>query len=1008
MKSPRLKEDSAKTYFTILVKDNSWIRWSLNNPLRDRLLEIHELGNRIFELDVAMWYGTLITAQGKMGTFLRRMLSTIYFGGLVYRSRDGNWKPWMETGTPLPSAISHGGRILIQLPKSDVKGAATFWEWMLAGVKPSKGGLATHGVDYAKKPYERLYSDRYKYLKETHGHLVAVTNLGHHYRLNIAMGGKGWWNPWTGKKISDNGEHGHLYMYYWKPTSKHYGAIMLSLESEAPHKTGQTGHKHTAKAGSEEFTATGGAKWVVKPQDKKKGFVEIVNSDLRDRYDGMFIDLVGDGSGRDIKFIKDNAQSLTLDHLMLMPAPPMTITRGRVFVPPPSSLTDTDLYLQEQKTLADRPKVKEKKGPPKIYGRNEVTFLLDGEEFFAALFDEIKNMRALLKKLKETVGMPPPNTYARLAFWGFRAGSKELEDAARGMKLPLTSISVGDKLVDELASLMEFGCQAEVILWHPLSLENLLPTTKEIAEFHKNTAGKLLEKSKKMKDVRYRTGSARVFLEHYEGWLGTSNHQKFAIFSFNGLRTAFVAGFNISPEYIDTIGHDYDVSGKNPQSRWHDTAIRLRGPAAVAVEKEWLRRWSRAIALQGSKNPGSNKHIYSLDGIRAANTAYNDTPQKMYGPGGVKKEELGVNRKELPRLQAHPGKVSLSAHKGVNVKIVVNRTEKTTRVSQIKDELLALIDRAKRYIYLENYALTDPDLVRALYTRKQKQRSLQIFVVTVPGDCELDGTPKKKEGKDGGKNGSGGWGENELSYLTRRSWLQLALRLPEMKGQKLWYRKKAGKGEQLIEVTRWEGITDAAPRGGATTSVVSTVKNRWLQDDRLVIHLPHGKKKKISFADIDRLYLPEKGGIYFYTPVRFTTWRAERVPIFRTVYVHSKLAIIDDRYVIVGSCNWTYRSLNYDGEMSACCANENLAKTVYRRLVEHYNYGKAPTPKLLHKHVIEENLNKVVKARTDKKVLAKVRERKKKLMLMPIEHPDFLWVRFQRVVPSSPLNFTWY
>jgi phosphatidylserine/phosphatidylglycerophosphate/cardiolipin synthase-like enzyme len=33
-------------------------------------------------------------------------------------------------------------------------------------------------------------------------------------------------------------------------------------------------------------------------------------------------------------------------------------------------------------------------------------------------------------------------------------------------------------------------------------------------------------------------------------------------------------------------------------------------------------------------------------------------------------------------------------------------------------------------------------------------------------------------------------------------------------------------------------------------------------------------------------------------------------------YPHSKLALFDDRYALVGSSNWTYRSMEYDGEIT--------------------------------------------------------------------------------------------
>jgi phosphatidylserine/phosphatidylglycerophosphate/cardiolipin synthase-like enzyme len=54
-------------------------------------------------------------------------------------------------------------------------------------------------------------------------------------------------------------------------------------------------------------------------------------------------------------------------------------------------------------------------------------------------------------------------------------------------------------------------------------------------------------------------------------------------------------------------------------------------------------------------------------------------------------------------------------------------------------------------------------------------------------------------------------------------------------------------------------------------------------------------------------------------------------------YPHSKLAIFDDRYLVIGSANWTYRSMEYDGEISAIVDHSTTVSAISRRLLRHWS-----------------------------------------------------------------------
>ncbi|RMF35868.1 MAG: hypothetical protein D6747_01630, partial [Chlorobiota bacterium] len=183
-----------------------------------------------FELDVAFWYGTLTRGNRDEREFIRRVFVVLYYGGLMYRSEQG-WLPWSSSGIPIASVLSHGGRVLIQLPKASGAAADAFFDWLQGPskiIERNRRLAATHGIEYL--PYserESLGMGRRHRIKETkHGQ--------RHYGVNISLGGTGNINPISGNKIDSNGEHGHLYVFYLPPTADDYGGLLIGCEGSAP------------------------------------------------------------------------------------------------------------------------------------------------------------------------------------------------------------------------------------------------------------------------------------------------------------------------------------------------------------------------------------------------------------------------------------------------------------------------------------------------------------------------------------------------------------------------------------------------------------------------------------------------------------------------------------------------------------------------------------------------------------------------------------------------------
>jgi len=62
-------------------------------------------------------------------------------------------------------------------------------------------------------------------------------------------------------------------------------------------------------------------------------------------------------------------------------------------------------------------------------------------------------------------------------------------------------------------------------------------------------------------------------------------------------------------------------------------------------------------------------------------------------------------------------------------------------------------------------------------------------------------------------------------------------------------------------------------------------------------------------------------------------WGDDTDGYFEDIYIHSKMLIIDDRYMSVGSCNKNNRGLVYEGEMSVAVLDEDFVKASRRRIL---------------------------------------------------------------------------
>lgn len=78
--------------------------------------------------DADLWYQTLENpGDARVGSILQRICIILRYGGLMYRKdkKSKTWNSWADTKWSIATALSHGGRIVIQLPCGFAIPAAT-------------------------------------------------------------------------------------------------------------------------------------------------------------------------------------------------------------------------------------------------------------------------------------------------------------------------------------------------------------------------------------------------------------------------------------------------------------------------------------------------------------------------------------------------------------------------------------------------------------------------------------------------------------------------------------------------------------------------------------------------------------------------------------------------------------------------------------------------------------------------------------------------------------------
>jgi phosphatidylserine/phosphatidylglycerophosphate/cardiolipin synthase-like enzyme len=537
---------------------------------------------------------------------------------------------------------------------------------------------------------------------------------------------------------------------------------------------------------------------------------------------------------------------------------------------------------------------------------NDVTFFMDGSNFFPAVDQALQMVKA---------AAPSALTYVRMAFWMAEHDMPLADPLVR-------AIGVADLLETRLREVAMAGHAVDLILFAPSQVD--LAGERLAGGGGQGLAADLMGANQKMERFLNGwtsaqgpgSGRIRVFLEKVDRQIpGTSNHQKIVICSIAGQRMAFIGGFNLLEPYWDSPAHAH------PGHTWHDTGVRLRGPATDAVEAEWMRRWRKS----------------------GLEIALNATPQNTYAPVG-----------------------------GDTVKVTVATTnaEGWFREPDIQRELVRHIGQAKDYIYFENYGFSDPTLVDALSSRFRaaaKNPPPSLFVNLAWPSPPSPYPPVEP-----------------YDFLDYISWSKVALQtcasvdVPD----------PSNPAGPAVNVPREGALTWQVRESGnawsSLRSLMSTAVNRWMEQDALVWQLPGGPVHHTLLTDIVAIH----GGVPFYTSAR-----AVGASTLEPVYLHSKLALFDDRVAVVGTANFTYRSMVYDGEIALIIENQAVATGIRQTLFTHFNTaGPVLDPSTF-----------AATAAANRAAYATGGLYAGNLYVLPLEMGDYT-----KTPPRVPLNFTWY
>jgi phosphatidylserine/phosphatidylglycerophosphate/cardiolipin synthase-like enzyme len=459
--------------------------------------------------------------------------------------------------------------------------------------------------------------------------------------------------------------------------------------------------------------------------------------------------------------------------------------------------------------------------------------------------------------------------------------------AGPGAQYPLSPSLPGEPTIENvLVAAGAAGRRVDATVWDGGAVLKSLFGAPSGTAFKKRLDGRATE----------HRGNVRVYTEPYVArtstlaWLPTSfavttsaQHQKLALFSFAGRKVALVGGINIGNVDWDDAGHPVDITRPDHQPR-HDTAVLVGEGTAAAVEQELDRRWSKS-GISPIADPSG---YYVKLGFWAIEP---DMCLDSCPKGGISRSSAGP-------VSADPvaSAPSDSAMRATGLRTI---SEGALPVSEIREALVQRIASAESYVYLEGFTCHNTDIILALQSRLAARPDLTVIVVLPDYGYRGDWSKVRTD-------------ERCESFWSRSAWFVLTLRFAAS------FELTDGRTVRAADRPIW---TLTPERGPLEYSMLSFGSGLQLEQVQL------GRVRRVGLAPGRKIYLC--------APYRRSGGK------LTAIYVHSKLAIVDDRVALVGSANFNHRSMSSDGEFSVLLEGPAVRPLIREPLFAHWGMSDA-------------------------------------------------------------------
>lgn len=390
-----------------------------------------------------------------------------------------------------------------------------------------------------------------------------------------------------------------------------------------------------------------------------------------------------------------------------------------------------------------------------------------------------------------------------------------------------------------------------------------------------------------------------------------THHQKTVLIDYEDTDRAvgYVMGHNMLDQYWDTDDHSYQRkapnTGRSGPSPWHDISSRVTGPILQDINANFCQAWDEAT---GQKLTEARKKLAGTHALCLAGSM----------------QERGVMAQVL-RTQSQHGK------------------------TDIGKLYLQALNNATQYVFVQNQYFRWDDFAETIKQTAIKHQKagrdpgkdgpIYLFVITNSSDAAVgSGTLTTYRMLE-----SLGYGDHMPAVKYEETADQLAARKASLQAS-------LTKEQEVEKRMRTQGVDPASALGVMNYLQDSEIRQRemWAQIGDIE------KQQQLLAQQSPQPGAPKPGadlGIAASgsTPalkVMICTLVAPDSPkdAWVPVYVHAKLAIIDDAFTTLGSANINYRSMNVDSEINICLENGHVATELRQELWGLHTRTSGPTP----------------------------------------------------------------